>query len=206
MWAADRRGRMEKGGAGCAWKVAFRGRRIPRNKCRGVLAWEKGEIFPQVRGMFPCGDMFFCGGLYRGARGMAVRPASVRGTVGRGQYGRIERRRVPMRPRMEAFRKEGNGGAGGGQGKWPDTGTPYGGCRLTGAGENLPVKIPRRAGWRVKSNDNPQPLYCKGDGSRRPPCSICSFPKGRSDAIASVFVLSSAAAGAVRWKRRRPPA
>ena len=37
-------------GARCAWRAAFRGRRIPRNKRRGALAWEKGEIFPRGAG------------------------------------------------------------------------------------------------------------------------------------------------------------
>ena len=41
---------MEKGGAQGAWRAAFRGRRIPRNKRRGALAWEKGEIFPRGAG------------------------------------------------------------------------------------------------------------------------------------------------------------
>lgn len=157
----------------------------------------KGEIFPR-------GYVFAAGFIGVAGDGGTSRE---RARDGRAQTVRPHRKsRGVSAPADGGVQQGGRRRCERGQGKWPDTGTPYGGCRLTGAGENLPVKIPRRAGWRGKSNDNPQPLYCKGDGSRRPPCSIFSFPKGRSDAIASVFVLSSAAAGAVRWKRRRPPA
>ena len=42
-------------------------------------------------------------------------PRRCAGWSGAGRGGRMERRRVSVRPRMEVFRKEGNGGAGGGQ-------------------------------------------------------------------------------------------
>ena len=91
----------------------------------------RGDISAGARGIFPQGHVFAAGSI------------GVRGTVGRGQAQVHKKTRGVSVPRMEASDKEGNGGARGGQGKWPDTGTLYGGCRLTGAGENLPVKIPR---------------------------------------------------------------
>ena len=48
---------MEKGGAG-RMESRFSGAADTPKKRRGALAWEKGEIFPRVRGVFSRRDMF----------------------------------------------------------------------------------------------------------------------------------------------------
>ena len=58
MRAADMRGHMERIWRAVRMESRFSGGGAPRNKRRGVLAWEKGEIFPRVCGMFSRGDMF----------------------------------------------------------------------------------------------------------------------------------------------------